>query len=61
MRSKANECNTVYVCKCNCSHEECPDFVLCNKINYDIMPCTYKGNTEFMKVHELHTYVVSYS
>ena len=59
-RSKTNECNTVYVCKCDCSHEGCPDFVLCNKINYDILPCAYKGNTKFMKVQELHKYVVSY-
>ena len=60
-RSKANECNTVYACKCNCTNERCPNFILCNKINYDIMPCSYKENTKFMKVHELREYIVSYS
>lgn len=60
MRSKNGECDVVYVYKCKCSNEGCPDIILCNKINYDRLPPNFKSNTEFMKVEDLHKYVVSY-
>ena len=56
-RSKHNECNTVYVCKCNCIKRDCPDIFLCNKINYDLTPNSYKYNLELMNVDELKNYV----
>ena len=59
-RSKNNECNIVYVLKCKCNKRECPDIFLCNKINYDLTPDSYRHNLEFMKVNELKDYVITY-
>ena len=42
MRSQNNECNMVYVCKCNCENDKCSGILLCNKINYDVLPYNYK-------------------
>ena len=60
MMSKNNECNIVYVFKCNCSNKDCPDFMMCNKKHYKSIPNNFKSNLEFMKVNELKDYVITY-
>ena len=59
-RSQNNECNIVYVCKCNCKNDKCSGILLCNKINYDVLPYNYKKNLEMMNVSELKNYIASY-
>ncbi len=56
-RSQKNECHIVYVCKCNCKNDKCSGILLCNKINYDVLPYNYKKKIELMKVTELKNYV----
>ena len=60
MRSRTNECNIVYVLKCKCSNKACCDVLLCNKINYDLMPDNFKSNLEFMNIDELRNYITTF-